>query len=125
VKVKPSAVPVPAVVWKVKSVVKFWMFTAVGYQALEAWNVGLVLVKDKALPLMVAFPFSTIEPAAKPLPKLIPPPPLEPMVYAAVATLLLAYPVSSAIAFRVSVALTVIGPLYRVEAEVGAEPFVV
>ena len=48
----------------------------------------LVVVKDKACPLIAAFPFNTIEPAVKPLPKLIPPPPPEPMVYAAVATLL-------------------------------------
>ena len=69
VNVNPSAVCVPADVWKLKSVVKFWIFTGVGYQALDAWNVPLVVVKDKAVPLMKAFPFSAIEPDPKPLPK--------------------------------------------------------
>ena len=63
----------PADNWKVKSVVKFRMFTAVGYQALETWNVPLVVVKDKAVPLIAALPFKTIELAPKPPPKLIPP----------------------------------------------------
>ena len=49
------------------------MFTAAGYQALEAWNVGLAVVKDKAVPLIAALPFKAIEPTPKPLPKLIPP----------------------------------------------------
>ena len=101
------------------------MFTAFGNQALEAWNVGLVVVKDKAVPLIAALPFNTMEPAVKPLPKPIPPPPPEPMVYAAVATLLLKKPLSAAMAFRVSVAATVIGPLYTVELVVGVDPFVV
>ena len=48
------------------------MFTAVGYQALEAWNVPLVVVKDKAVPLIVAFPLSLIDPVLKPLPRPIP-----------------------------------------------------
>src|ERR1700674_3088021 len=102
------------------------MFTAVGNQALPAWNVGLVVVKDKAVPFIVAFPFSTIELVVKPLAKLTPPPPpLEPMVYAAVATLLSKKPLSVAMAFTVSLALTVIGPLYTVELVVGVVPFVV
>jgi hypothetical protein len=84
-----------------------------------------VVVKERAVPFIVAFPFNTIELVVKPLPKLIPPPPLEPMVYAAVATLLLKKPLSVAMAFRVSVALTVMGPLYTVELVVGVVPFVV
>ena len=71
VNVKPSAV-FPAVTWKLKSVVKFWIFTAVGNHALPVW-VLLLAVKDSAVPLMAALPFSTMEPAVKPLPKLMPP----------------------------------------------------
>lgn len=33
----------------------------------------LVVVKDKVLPVITAVPFTTIEPAVKPLPKPIPP----------------------------------------------------
>ena len=33
----------------------------------------LVVVKDKAVPLIAALPFKTIEPAPKPPPKLMPP----------------------------------------------------
>jgi hypothetical protein len=47
------------------------------------------------------------------------------MVYAAVAVALLVYPVSAAIASRVSVALTVSAPEYLFEEVVGVVPSVV
>jgi len=84
-----------------------------------------VVVRERAGGLIAAFPFNTIELVVKTLPKLTPPPQLEPMVYAAVATLLLKKPLSVAMAFSVSVPLTVIGPLYTVELVVGVDPFVV
>jgi hypothetical protein len=45
----------------------------VGNQALAAWNVGLIVVKDRFGGLIAAFPFNIIEPAPKPLLKPTPP----------------------------------------------------
>jgi hypothetical protein len=47
------------------------------------------------------------------------------MVKAAVATALFEYPVATAIAFSVSVAETLIGPLFTAELVVGVAPLVV
>ena len=95
-----------------------------GNHAVPAWNVGLVVVNDKALPDIAAFPFTTMDPGVKPLPKPTPPPP-DPIVYAAVPTLLSKKPLLVAYAFTVSVALTVIGALYTGELVVGVVPSVV
>jgi hypothetical protein len=47
------------------------------------------------------------------------------IVYVPEATALLLYPAATAIALIVVVALTVMGPVYGVDAVVGVEPFVV
>ena len=121
--VNPSAV-VPDVTWKLKSVVKFWTLTAVGNHALPAWVVVLG-VTFRLVPLIAEAPLSTSEPAVKPLPKVMPPPPLLLMTYAAEPTPLSKKPLLVAIAFKVSLEPTVTGAVYCAELLVGVEPLVV
>jgi hypothetical protein len=109
--VKPSAVGEPADNWKVKSVVNFWILSAEGNHALATWKVELLVVNESAVPVIAALPFKTIEPAEKPLPKATPPP-VELMVYVALAVELVVIPEAVAKALIVSVELTVSGPLY-------------
>src|SRR5476651_684304 len=100
------------------------MFTAVGNHALPACVCALG-VTVRLVPLIEAFPFTTIDPEVNPLPKLIPPPPPLLMVYTAVPTPLSLYPLLEAMALSVSLELTETAELYTAELCVGVFPFVV
>src|SRR6202011_2122781 len=129
VKVIPSeALVVAGVIWNSKSVEKLWTFNGAEYQTARASKLP-PSVNCSAPPVTVAPPAKAKFAAlGKPfgsftagggggLPVLI--------VYAAVATALAVWPAATAIASSVSLAPTLIGPVYTAEAVVGVVPLVV
>ena len=120
----PSASsPVPES-WNRKSVEKVCIPTGESQKALPAWLVPPSVSCSRVSSAFTALPFS-VSPAteANPLLKLIVGG--APIVYFAIATLLLLYPLATPIASTVVVLLIGIAPLYRFEAVVGSVPSVV
>ena len=82
-------------------------------------------VSSSAVPFSFALPSSSIAPAVNPLLRLIELTPNVSIVYCALLTGLVLYPVATAIALIVSLVLTATGPVYFVLEVVGVLPSVV
>src|ERR1700758_3702541 len=109
--VKPSALGL--VNWNMKSLVNDCTLTGVVQNALATSPAALASVSGKREPLSLVCPLNCIPVAVKPEPKLIgvlPEPAL--MTYAAVATELGLKPTDVARAIIVSLAATVMAPVY-------------